>query len=69
MAKNDPYILIWDATKFTNLNIIMAPGDYRKIMVQSKDYQKIAIANPFQVNLYDTKTLKFINSIRNLKEV
>ncbi len=69
MAKNDPNILIWDANTFKNLNIIMAPGDYRKIMVQSKDYQKIAIANPFQVNLYDTKTLKFINSIRNLKEV
>ena len=51
---------------------IAAPGDYRKFIEINQDYGILAIGNHFQVNLYNLTNFKFINYIkdtRNLKDI
>jgi hypothetical protein len=69
MERNDASIVVWDAITYINLNIILAPGDYRKIIEENKDFNRLVIANPFQVNIYDTVELSYINTIRDQKEI
>ncbi len=47
----------------------MAPGDYRKIIVINDEFDRFIISNPFQANIYELKSLNFINSIRDLVEI